>query len=335
MKLAHLLTRFSPDEHPGGVERVVDELATRQAEEHDVEVICRNQFDDPAEEQRNGYTVRRAKVVDFSGLRTLSSFPSMRKLIQQSDADVFHIHDWSPYLNYRVAGSPAKSVLTLHNINEGLPQRILQRRSIMHADTVTCVTQELAGRVESRYGREAAVIHNGTDTETFTPGNEGDGVVFVGNLIESKGIKELCDAATALDLELTVVGDGPLRAELEDSFPTVDFVGEVPYSSVPEYLERAAYVALPSRTEGFGLAWIEALAAGKPVLCTDTGIGAEIPPDCGVRIPADYTQQELEEGLQELVGQDFDPDTIRSYAEDNFDWDNIAERYENEYRELV
>ncbi|MFB6209896.1 MAG: glycosyltransferase, partial [Candidatus Nanohaloarchaea archaeon] len=95
---------------------------------------------------------------------------------------------------------------------------------------------------------------------------------------------------------------------------------------------RSKGVILPSRSEGFGLVWAEALSCGKPVLATDTGLGTEIPDYCGVRIDTDYTERELESGIEELKDGAYDTDDIRSYAERNFDWGEVMKQYIEIYR---
>lgn len=98
-------------------------------------------------------------------------------------------------------------------------------------------------------------------------------VVYVGRLSEEKGIRDLLEAwrrAHTGDLELVVVGDGPLRPRLEAALPgRVKLVGWLPADQVRETLLSARALVFPSVWyETFGVVLIEAMAAGLPVLAS-------------------------------------------------------------------
>ena len=118
--------------------------------------------------------------------------------------------------------------------------------------------------------------------------NDGPLIVFVGRLIEEKGISDLLTAISMLrdvlpDLTAAIVGDGPDRTRFEKEASTlkvthqVTFVGQVSPSDVQDFLEAADIFVGPSKTssqggvEAQGLAIVEAMLAGKPVITTATG----------------------------------------------------------------
>ncbi|MBW4721952.1 glycosyltransferase family 4 protein [Saccharothrix obliqua] len=102
-------------------------------------------------------------------------------------------------------------------------------------------------------------------------------LLFVGLLVERKGLATLLDALPGVlppGGSLTVVGDGPLRVSLEEHARRVlpgrvDFLGF--RSDVPAQLRRHDALVLPSHLEQQPLVVAEAMAAGKPVVATDTG----------------------------------------------------------------
>ena len=101
-------------------------------------------------------------------------------------------------------------------------------------------------------------------------------VLFVGRLYEPKGIVELIHAweeAGSGGLELVVVGDGPLRVDLERrSAPSVRLVGPLDHRAVLSLMSEARALVFPSRLyEGQPMAILEALAAGLPVRASDHG----------------------------------------------------------------
>jgi glycosyltransferase involved in cell wall biosynthesis len=108
------------------------------------------------------------------------------------------------------------------------------------------------------------------------PGQE---VLYVGRLDEAKGIDRLLEAwrlgGRASGRRLTVIGDGPLRAAVENAVQSDDrvrWLGQVPPAEVAAAMEQAAYLVVPSRVfEGYPLAVAEAFGRGRPVLTVSGG----------------------------------------------------------------
>ena len=123
--------------------------------------------------------------------------------------------------------------------------------------------------------RRAFVIHNAVDVDAAPRARPADGptvVVAVGRLKYPKDTRTLVEAAAQVpgDWRLDLVGDGPERAELEQvSGERVHFVGE--RDDVPELLAGASVFVLSSRSEGFPISVLEAMAAGLPVVASDVG----------------------------------------------------------------
>ncbi|MGI8684197.1 MAG: glycosyltransferase family 4 protein [Acidimicrobiales bacterium] len=125
------------------------------------------------------------------------------------------------------------------------------------------------------------VLHNPVDVERFHPGPEGGAghdvdVLFVGRLTVDKGIDDLLAAAALLgpDVSVAVIGPGTRRAALEAGAPPhVRFLGRVDNDRLPALITRARLLAVPSRNEPQGVAVLEGLACGTPVVgCRVGGI---------------------------------------------------------------
>ncbi len=189
-------------------------------------------------------------------------------------------------------------------------QRLLAELAVRAADRIV-VNAELL-RPTGRAGQRTDVIPSGVDTERFCPSTERDdakrrlGIAAatpllgtVGRLEPRKGTATLLAALAALraegrhDAALVVVGDGPLRAELEAETrrlglaPYVQWLGD--RGDVAEVLAALDVFVLPSRTEGMSNALLEAMATARPVVATAVGGTPEVIGDgtSGLLVPAD------------------------------------------------
>jgi phosphatidylinositol alpha-1,6-mannosyltransferase len=110
-----------------------------------------------------------------------------------------------------------------------------------------------------------------------------------------KGHREMIDAWPLVlkhrpDAELWIAGEGDLRGELEDAVARqggqakIQFLGLLSEAQKQELLARCSCLALPSRGEGFGLVYLEALRVGRPCLVSTLDAGREVvnPPEAGV-----------------------------------------------------
>lgn len=122
----------------------------------------------------------------------------------------------------------------------------------------------------------------------MNPSSASNTVLFVGRLSEEKGIRNLLDVWRdgPTDLELLVVGDGPLGDELRATAPPgVRFAGRVQQGQVSELMRRARAMVFPSVWyEGQPMVLLEALAAGLPLLVSSIGGIPETVGDRGAAI---------------------------------------------------
>jgi colanic acid/amylovoran biosynthesis glycosyltransferase len=148
--------------------------------------------------------------------------------------------------------------------------------------------------IEQDFPEEKIQVHyTGVDTKLFQPAStERDHLIlFVGRLVERKGPEYLIQAAAEVqkDLpgaELVVIGDGPLRADLEQlarkSLTRYRFLGTRSHEEVVEWLNRASIFCAPSvrmpsgEEEAFGMVYAEAMAMQKPVVAFDSGGISEV-----------------------------------------------------------
>jgi glycosyltransferase involved in cell wall biosynthesis len=140
------------------------------------------------------------------------------------------------------------------------------RAAARRADLYIANSHNVRERIRRAYGIEAQVVHPPVNVERFTPGPRGDRLLVVSRLLPYKRIELVVDAATHAGLGLDVVGVGPSVGDLsERAGPTVTFHGRLDDTAVTELMETCRAVCLPG-TEDFGIAPVEANAAGKPVV---------------------------------------------------------------------
>jgi glycosyltransferase involved in cell wall biosynthesis len=160
-----------------------------------------------------------------------------------------------------------------------------------------------ASRIQRYFGREADVLHPPVELARFRPGEVGDHYLVVAELMAHKQIGVAVHAFNRLRAPLVVVGDGPeLRRLRRLAGPTVRFTGRLPDDRVAELL-RSARALVVTAAEEFGIAAVEALASGRPVIALGAGGVLE-----SVREGATgaYYRQNDPEALAALVA-DFDP----------------------------
>jgi glycosyltransferase involved in cell wall biosynthesis len=146
--------------------------------------------------------------------------------------------------------------------------------------------------------RECAVIHNAVDVKLFSPGSdcaEPGLIVFANSIEERKGVQEIvaamndiCDSHPEAHLVLIGSDSQPLAGGRSYSGRVMDavrpefrarirFTGRLDrYTGVLEYLRKASVCCYPSRIETFGVAPLEAMAVGKPVVYYNKGPGPEL-----------------------------------------------------------
>jgi glycosyltransferase involved in cell wall biosynthesis len=145
------------------------------------------------------------------------------------------------------------------------------QRAARRADLYVANSAVVQQRIASVYGRHAPVVHPPVDVERFHPTERGERLLVVSRLLSYKRVDVAVRAATSSRLGLDVVGTGPELDRLRGiAGPTVEFHGPLPDTSVTELMERCTALCVPG-AEDFGIAPVEAQAAGKPVVALAAG----------------------------------------------------------------
>jgi len=163
---------------------------------------------------------------------------------------------------------------------EAKQARVLERKVFTDADRVVVTTPIMSKTVKEHYQlpeERVRVIPNYVQCDLFSP-NQRDRcstrqICFVGRLDEQKNLFALLKAIKGLDVELVIVGSGPLGERLQEEVSRsrlpVRFLGNVLHQRLPEILNSSVLFILPSLYEGHPKVLLEAMACGVPVIGTD------------------------------------------------------------------
>jgi glycosyltransferase-like protein len=235
------------------------------------------------------------------GARILRSIAVLGAAFRDEDYEVVHAQDCIS------ANAVPDCVRTVHHLDTFTTPELAacHERAIVTPSALVCVSAAVAAEVATGWGRVATVIPNGVEAARFAaaagPAGEagrrdwrerlGRYVLAVGGIEPRKGTLDLVEAmalvhAARPELSLVVAGGETLfdyrdyRARVLDRAAELGVVpvvlGPVDHEALPALVAAADVFAFPSVKEGFGLAAMEALAAGVPVVTRDLPVLREV-----------------------------------------------------------
>ncbi len=230
------------------------------------------------------------------------------------------------------------------------------RRTLRSADVLFAVSRFTQGKVSKLTGRDVVAIGAGVEVETFTPAapppsNDPPVVGCVSRFVPRKGQDRVIAAATELkrrgvDVEVLIVGKGrnesKLRKLADNSGVSVRFEIDVPWKQLADLYRSMDVFCMPCRSrwgglevEGLGLVFLEAAAAGLPVLVGSSGGSPEtvVPGETGFVVDS---VEDIVEGLEIMVS---DRDRARTMGAkgrlrvvDEYVWDRVVANLEGGFR---
>jgi L-malate glycosyltransferase len=287
--------------------------------------------------------------------------------------DLIHVHYAIPHAasawmaREMLEGKPGpRIVTTLHGtditlVGQHPSFKRITRFSILKSDGLSAVSEYLRTETEDNFDVESGrieVIPNFINTSRYRPGLEpchrgtlapgGEKILMhISNFRAVKRVEDVVEAfavvARTIPARLVLVGDGPERpralerAEALGVADQVVFLGK--HSAVEELLSCADLFLLPSESESFGLAALEAMACGVPVVASRVGgLPEVVPPEAGVLLPLGDVQGMGEAALALLR----DPErhrkasaAARAVAEEKFSVDRVVPLYEDWYARIL
>jgi glycosyltransferase involved in cell wall biosynthesis len=191
------------------------------------------------------------------------------------------------------------------------------RSTAKRPDVVVAISETVRERIKRLWGRESELIYPAVDTAKIPLSTTNDGFLLVAaRMLAYRRLDLAVAAATRMERELIVVGDGPERQRLESlGGPTVRFLGRVDRPSLVDLFARCSAYVVPG-VEDFGIAPVEAMAAGKPVIGINAGGVAETVVDGTTGVLFDKPDvASIEKAIERLDSLTLDPAAIRRRAE--------------------
>jgi glycosyltransferase involved in cell wall biosynthesis len=338
LRVLHVGKFYPP--HMGGIETHLQALCGALHGHADVRVIVSSENRTTVEETVGSVPVARLSTLLTAFSTSIS--PGMVSRIRHSGAELVHIHLPNPaaVVAYLASGHPGPLVVTYHS--DTVKQKVLGRmfepllNAALRRSAAIIATSPnylATSPVLKTFRDRCHVIPYGIDTAQFERCDAesvravreryGDRLVIsVGRLVYYKGFEVLIRAMASVRGRLLIVGDGPLRGELENLAARlgvgdkVVFAGEIDNVGVTPYYHAADLFALASvaRSEAFGIVQIEAMAAGLPVVNTnlDSGVpfvsldgetGLTVAPGDAPALAAAINRLLDDEGLRRSLGQ--------------------------------
>ena len=349
----------------GGVEIVVEELATRMVQRgHSVTCYNRRghhvsgaEFDADGAKEYRGIRMKAMPTIEKKGLAAVSASFFAALCTAFGRYDVVHIHAEGPaFFSFLPKWLGKKVIVTVHGLDwdrekwrAGFASRFIrqgERNAVKYADEIIVLSRSVQNHFQETYGRQTCLIPNGVNRLVPVPaekireiyGLEGnDYILFLGRLVPEKGLRYLVDAFRKVktDKKLVIAGGSSdtdsfaqeLRAMAEGD-DRILFTGFVQGKLLEELYSNACIYTLPSDLEGMPLSLLEAMSYGNCCLVSDIPECADVVADKGVVFRHSDTEA-LREKLQYLCDN---MDIVAGYKESSADyickmysWETVVE----------
>lgn len=352
----HVLSR------EGGIEIVVNELATRMAARgHQVTCYDRNTHhvagDTPLDSRRevSGVKIVPVWTIEKKGLAAMTSSLSAAWKAAWGKYDVVHIHaegpaamSWLPKIRHK------RVIVTVHGLDwarakwGGFATKYIkwgEKQAVKHADEIIVLSRGVQDYFEKTYGRKTVFIPNGVSRPEPKPADEikklwnlekDSYVLFLGRIVPEKGLRYLVKAWKGIntDKKLVIAGGSSdteaFMNELKGMSPEDVIFTDFQQGRVLEELYSNAYLyTLPSDLEGMPLSLLEAMSYGNCCLVSDIPECTDVVEDKAVIFPKGNVE-ELRKTLQRLLDAPEKVQKYKSQAADficqKYNWDDVVER---------
>lgn len=239
------------------------------------------------------------------------------------------------HINY--CHSPTRQVWDLsHGYRHKLFQHVLRiwdRQASTRVDQFVANSEHVRGRIKKYYRRDAVVVYPPVENQKLNLKNQNINVeiknyfLIISRLYRHKNIDIAVKAFNKLGLNLVVIGDGPEFNTLKNlAGPTVHLLGSLSDEQCSMFYDSCAAFIMPQE-EDFGIAPVEAMMHGKPVLALKAGGALEYVQE-GVNglFFDDPHEAVLADGVRRIREMQFDSETIKQSVE-KFSWQKFQSSF--------
>lgn len=308
----------------------------------------------PKKRSTEGRTLFDRVVV--SGFDMLSKRRLLKKKILESKPDVIHMTTSGQLAIFRdillLKTARKLGVPTVYHIRFGRTAEMAENGSAMWrffkkamglASAVMAIDKKTCEAIKKHVPEaDVVLVPNPVNTKKLPPVCESTEkqVVFLGWVIKTKGVDELVEAWNTVgekypDYKLLVIGQAKTEylEELKSKVKVenIEFTGEMEHGKAMETLSKSEVFVLPSYTEGFPNAVVEAMALKKSVVATSVGAIPEmLEGDCGILIKpksVEDTVVALDKVLGDTALRDRLAENARSKVYENYELDAVYSRY--------
>ncbi len=360
MKILMFGHKYVPSRN-GGIEVVVDELATRMTQAgHELTLLNRRRKEGRGVTEYNGYRVQQVFAINRRGLDALVSsyFATRRarKLAKKGLVDIVHVHAEGPCLFLKKLDKKNrdyKIVVTIHGLDwqrgkwGGFAQKILKKgeaEAVKHADEIIVLSENVKDYFLTEYGRETTFIPNGVgkverkDAALIQSSwrlEKGGYVLFLARIVPEKGLHYLVEAWQSMTKEerggkkLVIAGESSHSDKYCKSVlsraqkeDSVVVTGKVEGDVFAELFSNAYLYVLPSDVEGMPMSLLEAMNYGNYSLTSDIAENVTVVGDKGISFRAGDVA-DLKDKLIALIAQNVEryPQSVAPYF-----WEDTVEQ---------
>lgn len=339
----------------GGIEVVVEELATRMASLGN-EVTVYNRKSKSVEPIK---TYKNVRLITIPTIEKKSTDAVVYSFLASIHAlfghyDVIHYHGIGPsffLLIPHIFG--IRTIVTVHGLNYKTPKwkglgakfmRLGELVTAKYADEVIVLSKEQKKYFKSRYNRETKYIPNGvTLQDMISPDiiqkkyglNKNGYILFLSRLVPGKGVEYLIRAYKQIssELPLIIAGDAPFVSDFVSEIKSeaksdkrIRFIGFVEGQELQELYSNARLFVFPSEAEGMPMCLLEALSYNTPCLVSDIPENIEV----GGRYVESFISKDVDDLRKKLKillsYQNENISFIRDYISKNYDWDSVVKK---------
>ena len=362
MRIAQLGMKKVPSRE-GGIEIVVEELATRMAAlGHSVTCYNRNthhvsgkDFDSGKIKEYKGVRIKYVPTIDKKGLAAVSSAFFATVAASFGRYDTVHIHAEGPaFMCWLPRLFRKKVIVTIHGLDHQRAKwgkfaskfiMMGEKNAVRFADEIIVLSKGVQDYFVKTYGRKTVFIPNGVNRPESIEaseikeryGIEKDGyILFLGRLVPEKGIRYLIEAFKDLktDKKLVIAGGSSDSSGFVDELhkmaqgdDRIIFTGFVQGRPLEELYSNAYIYVLPSDLEGMPLSLLEAMSYGNACVTSDIEECASVVCDKAVTFRKSDAS-DLKEKLQRLCDDPGEVAKLKSEATDyicgKYNWDEVV-----------